>query len=258
MPPFYVGERDMILLVDIGNSNIVFGFARGDEICETYRLKTLLDKTSDEYYFMVKPIVDHFPVENIIISSVVPVVTSALKKAFLKLTKKEPLILGPGIKTGVQLKVDDPKTVGSDIICDVAGVKSLAEEAIIVDLGTATKYIYTKNQIFYGVSIAPGVSVSMKALVKNAALLPSVELVCPKKVIGTSTINCIQSGVIFGAASQVDGMIERIREEQNCPNAKVFATGGLSNLIVPLCKNKIIPFENLTLYGLLKIYQLNQ
>ncbi len=248
----------MILLVDIGNSNIVFGFAREEKILETYRLKTLLDKTSDEYYFMVKPILEHYPVENIIISSVVPVVTSALKKAFLKLTKKEPLILGPGIMTGVQLKVDDPKTVGSDIICDVAGVKAMAEEAIIVDLGTATKYIYMKNQVFYGVSIAPGVSVSMKALVKNAALLPSVELVCPKKVIGTSTVNCIQSGVIFGAASQVDGMIERIREEQNCPNAKVYATGGLSSLIVPLCKNEIIPCENLTLYGLLKIYQLNQ
>ncbi len=248
----------MILLVDIGNSNIVFGFAEAGKIKETYRLKTLLEKTSDEYYFLVKPILEHWAVEDIIISSVVPVLTSALKKAFQKHTGKPPLILGPGIKTGVQLKVDDPKTVGSDIICDVAGIKEFADEAIIVDLGTATKYIYTKNQVFYGVSIAPGVSVSMKALVNNAALLPSVELVCPKKVIGTSTIHCIQSGVIYGAASEVDGMVERIKEEMNCPNALVIATGGLSSLIVPLCRNQIITQENLTLHGLLRIYELNQ
>ena len=139
-------------------------------------------------------------------------------KVFIKFYGKNPLILGPGVKTGVQLKVDDPKTVGADIICDCAGVKGLADEAIVVDLGTATKYIYVKNQVFYGVSIAPGVSVSMKALVNSAALLPSVELVCPKKVIGTSTVNCIQSGVIYGAAAQVDGMIDRIKEEIGNPN----------------------------------------
>lgn len=247
----------MILLVDIGNSNIVYGFAKDKNIVETFRMKSFLDKTSDEYYFLLKPILEHYEVEDVIISSVVPVITSAIKKAFYKLLKRQPMILGPGIKTGVQLKVDDPKTVGADIICDVAGIKELADEAIIVDLGTATKYIYAKNQVFYGISIAPGVSVSMKALVNNAALLPSVELVCPKKVIGTSTISCIQSGVIYGAASQVDGMIERIKEELSCPNAKVYATGGLSSLIVPLCKNELIPIEDLTLQGLLRIYYLN-
>ncbi|MDE5868115.1 MAG: type III pantothenate kinase [Anaeroplasmataceae bacterium] len=247
----------MILLVDIGNSNIVYGFAKDKKIVETFRMKSFLDKTSDEYYFLLKPMLSHYEVEDVIISSVVPVITSAIKKAFYKLLKRQPMILGPGIKTGVQLKVDDPKTVGADIICDVAGIKDLADEAIIVDLGTATKYIYAKNQVFYGISIAPGVSVSMKALVNHAALLPSVELVCPKKVIGTSTISCIQSGVIYGAASQVDGMIERIKEELSCPNAKVYATGGLSSLIVPLCKNKLIPIEDLTLQGLLRIYYLN-
>ena len=248
----------MILLVDIGNTNIVFGLADNNEIKETFRLKSLTDKTSDEYYFLVKPIIDNIKIDDIIISSVVPVITSALKKALFRHTKKEPIILGPGIKSGVQLKVDDPKTVGSDIICDCAGIKDYADEAIIVDLGTATKYIYCKNQTFYGVSIAPGVSVSMKALVSNAALLPSVELVCPKKVIGTSTINCIQSGVIFGAASQVDGMIDRIKEEINNPNVKVIATGGLSKLIVPICKNEIELVENLTVIGLLRIYNLNK
>ncbi len=248
----------MILLVDIGNSNIVFGFAREHEIVETFRLKSMTEKTSDEYFMLLHPILKKYEVEDVIISSVVPVITSAIVKAIKKHIGKKPLVLGPGVKTGVQLKVDDPKTVGSDIICDVAGVKDLAEEAIIIDLGTATKYIYAKNQVFYGISIAPGVSVSMKALVNSAALLPSVELVCPKKVIGTSTVNCIQSGVIYGAASQVDGMISRIMKEMNCPNAKLLATGGLSKLIVPLCEHSIERIDNLTLLGLLRIYDLNQ
>ena len=249
----------MILLVDVGNSNILFGFAKDGKIIDTCRLKSFTDKTSDEYYYLISPILKNYEVEDVIISSVVPLITSALRKALRKYYSKEPIIMGPGIKTGVQLKVDDPKTVGSDIICDVAGLRGVTnDECIIVDLGTATKYIYTKNQIFYGISIAPGVSVSMKALVSNAALLPSVELVCPKKVIGTSTITCIQSGVIFGAASQVDGMIERIKEELNCPNAKVYATGGLCSLIVPLCKNEIVMLEDLTLTGLLKIYEMNR
>ena len=212
----------MILLVDIGNSNVVLALLENDKVVETFRLKSNIDKTSDEYYVSIKSVLKDYDIEDVIISSVVPVITSALKKVFIRLYKKEPLILGPGIKTGVSLKVDDPKTVGADIICDCAGIKGIVDEAIIVDLGTATKYIYVKNQTFYGVSIAPGVSVSMKALVNSAALLPSVELVCPKKVIGTSTINCIQSGVIFGAAAQVDGMIDRIKEEINNtqPNIK--------------------------------------
>ncbi|MBD5391139.1 type III pantothenate kinase [bacterium] len=247
----------MILLVDIGNTNIVLGFAEQEKVIDTYRIKTDLNRTADEYYVLIKPILGQYKIDDIIISSVVPVITSALKKAVLKQTKLEPMILGPGVKTGVQLKVDDPKTVGADIICDVAGIKGIADEAIIIDLGTATKYIYTKNQVFYGVSIAPGVSVSMKALVNNAALLPSVELVCPKKVIGTATVGCIQSGVIYGGAAQVDGMIERIKEEVGCRDAKVFATGGLSSLIVPLCKNEITLLEGLTLSGLLNIYKLN-
>lgn len=248
----------MVLLIDIGNSNIVFGFSSCGKIVETFRLKSYTNKTSDEYYLLIKPMLNLYKVDAVIISSVVPVITSAIKKACYKHLKKEPIILGPGIKTGVELKVDDPKTVGSDIICDVAGVYNYASEAIIIDLGTATKYIYTKNQVFYGVSIAPGVSVSMKALVDSAALLPSVELVCPKKVIGKSTISCIQSGVIYGAASQVDGMIDRIIEEMNCTDAKIFATGGLSSLIVPLCKHNINLVPELTLIGLDRIYSLNE
>lgn len=247
----------MILLADIGNSNIVFGFSDLKEIKKSFRFKTIINKTSDEYYILLKSLLDLFSFDDVIISSVVPIVTSALKKMFKDYYNIESKILGPGLKTGIQLKVDDPKTVGADMICDVVGAMKYYSEAIIIDLGTATKYIHAKNNVFLGCSISPGVAISMKALVSNAALLPNIELICPKKVIGTNTISCMQSGVIFGAASQVDGMIERIIDEIGIPNIPVIATGGLSTLIVPLCKNKIEHRENLTLLGLLEIYKKN-
>lgn len=248
----------MVLLVDIGNSNIVFSLSENKKIVNSFRIKTFDNKTSDEYYLLIKPLLDSFKIEDVIISSVVPIITSSLKKMFNERYNINSKILGPGLKTGIQLKVDDPKTVGADIICDAVGASIHYNEALIIDLGTATKYIYVKNNIFYGCSIAPGVAVSMKALVSSAALLPNIELASPKKVISTNTISCMQSGVIFGAASQVDGMIERIKEEINNPNVNVIATGGLSSLIVPLCKNKIERIENLTIEGLLAIYEKNQ
>lgn len=247
----------MILLIDVGNTNIVFGLHDKENLLNTFRVKTITDKTSDEYYLYVKPILDTFEFDDVIISSVVPVVTSALYKVFKKYYDIEAKALGPGIKTGIQLKVDDPKTVGADIICDCAGAMAYYDEAIVIDLGTASKYIYVKNNVFLGVSIAPGVAVSMKAMISSAALLPHVELVCPKKVLGTNTISCMQSGVIFGAASQVDGLIDRIMDEIGNHNIPVISTGGLSGLISPLCKHKIDRKENLTLLGLAEIYKKN-
>ena len=247
----------MVLLVDIGNSNIVFGFSDKKTISNTFRLKTFTDKTSDEYYLLIRTMLNSYEIEDVMISSVVPIVTSAFKKVFQSYYGIDAKIIGPGVKTGVSLKVDDPKTVGADMICDCAGALPFYNDVIIVDLGTATKYIYFKNQTFLGCSIAPGVSISLKSLVSSAALLPNVELVTPKKAIGTNTISCIQSGVVFGAAAQVDGMIDRIIEEIHNPNIPVIATGGLSRLIVPLCKHKIYQKDNLTLDGLLKIYKKN-
>lgn len=248
----------MVLLVDVGNSNIVFGFADENKILTSFRLKTLIDKTSDEYYILIKAMLEQYKITDVIISSVVPIITSAFNKLFKKYYNINSKIIGPGIKTGVQLKVDDPKTVGADMICDTAGAMSLYNEAIIIDLGTATKYIYVKNNTFFGCSIAPGVAISMKALVSNAALLPAIELTCPKRVIGTNTITCMQSGVIFGAASQVDGMVRRIKREIGRDDIPVIATGGLSSLIVPLCMERIEHHENLTLDGLLDIYNRNK
>ena len=248
----------MILLVDIGNSNIVFGLADDNNIVKTYRLKSFTDKTSDEYFILFNNIVSVDKIDGVIISSVVPMITSSLKKMFETYYNINPLILGPGVKTGVQLKVDDPKSVGADIICDCAGAMKYANECLVIDLGTANKYIYVKNNTFYGLAISPGVAISMRALVSNAALLPNIELVSPKNVLGTNTISCMQSGIIYGSASEVDGMITRIKDEIKNHNVKVIATGGLSKVITPLCKNEITIVENLTLDGLLQIYYKNR
>ena len=249
----------MILLVDIGNSNIVFGLTKDNiNIEKTFRLKSFTDKTSDEYYILFNNIVSVNEIDGVIISSVVPIITSSLKKMFETYYNVSPLILGPGIKSGVKLKVDDPKSVGADIICDCAGAMKYKDECIIIDLGTATKYIYVKNSTFLGLSISPGIAISMRALVSSAALLPNIELVSPKSVLGTNTITCMQSGIIYGAASEVDGMIDRIKEEIKSPNVKVLATGGLSKLIAPLCKNDMLIVEDLTLDGLLQIYLKNR
>ena len=247
----------MILLVDVGNTNIVFGFSDLNKVNKTFRFKTLTDKTSDEYYILIKSMLDMYEITDVIISSVVPIVTSALKKLFFTYYNIDAKVVGQGIKTGIQLKVDDPKTVGADMVCDCMGAMLYTNEAIVIDLGTATKYIYVKNNVFLGCSIAPGVSISMKALVNNAALLPSIEMQSPKKVISTNTISCMQSGVIFGSACEVDGMIDRIKEEVGNPNVTVIATGGLSKIIIPLYRNEIKTEANLTLDGLLQIYKKN-
>lgn len=247
----------MILLVDVGNSNICFGLADGNKILQTFRFKTQIDKTSDEYYLIVKEVFNNNKIDDIIISSVVPIITSALVKLFKKYLNINPLIVGQKLKSGVMIKVDDPKTVGADIICDCAGALDYTTDAIIIDLGTATKFIYMKDKTFYGCSIAPGVSISMKALADNAALLPNIELVKPDKVISTNTINCMQSGLIYGTKAQIDGMIDMIKEEIGNDMIKIIATGGLSSLIIPLSKHNITLDKDLTLKGLLNIYNRN-
>lgn len=249
----------MILLVDIGNSNIVFGVCDDitNKVLKNYRLKSFTDKTTDEYFMLFKNLIPEEKFESVVISSVVPIVTSALKKMFEKYFNISPIILGPGIKTGVMLKADDPRSVGADMICDVAGAMVHANESIVIDLGTATKYIYVKDNTFMGVSIAPGIVISMKALIDSAALLPSIELQTPKKIIGNNTIACMQSGVIYGAAAQIDGMIDRIKAEINNQDATIIVTGGLAKLIVPLLKHQVIYDENLVLEGLYAIYKKN-
>lgn len=247
----------MVLLVDVGNSNICFAIANNNEIISNFRIKTSLNRSSDEYYLLINSFIK-YDLKDVMISSVVPVVTSSLVKAFKKYYQISPKVIGHKVKTGINVITDDPKTVGADLICDVAGACEIFDEALIIDLGTASKFIYYKNKSFLGVSIAPGVAISMKTLVSSTSLLPNFELVAPKKVLNASTIPCLQSGVIFGFASLVDGMIEKIKEELNKPDLKVIATGGLISLITTYCRQPIHVVDDLlTLKGILNIYKKN-
>ncbi len=247
----------MFILCDVGNTSIEFAVCEGNNILRKFRIKTLVNRSSDEYIIMFKTLLGDVTFKDVLISSVVPVVTSALVKMFQKYYNIKVHVLGPGIKTGVMIKADNPREVGADLICDVAGSQCYGNDVIIIDLGTATKYIYQHNSTFMGISIAPGVVISMNALTNSAALLPSIELQTPKTVLCNNTISCMQSGVIYGAASQVDAMIDRIIDEIKVDNVKIVATGGLSGLIIPLCKHDIILDDELVLKGLLSIYNKN-
>lgn len=247
----------MFLLFDVGNTNIFIGVSDGFKIIDTYRLNTEITKTSDEYYIQMKNIIDFKSVKHVAISSVVPRITEKLKEISLKFIGLEPLIVGPGIKTGLNIKTDHPREVGADLICDAVGLDEDIKNALIVDLGTAIKYIYVKNKTILGVIITPGVSVSIKALVGHTALLPDIDLEIPKKVLGTNTIHCMQSGVTYGAAAQVDGLIDRVRKEVG-EDFEVILTGGLSALIAPLCSHKLTVDVDIILKGLLKIYNKNE
>ena len=247
----------MILLIDIGNSNICFGLHDSKTLINTYRIKSMADKSADEYYIIFNNFVKE-KIDDVVISSVVPTITSAIKKMVEKYYNISPKILGVGMKTGLKIIADDPKTVGADLLCDIAGASTYYNEAIVIDLGTASKFIYYKDNTFLGCVIAPGVATSTKAMTSKAALLPTFELSVPKKVLNNSTIPCMQSGVIYGFASMVDGLVKKIKQELNDPSLKIIATGGLVSLIAPLCEEKFDIIENnLILLGLYKIYLKN-
>lgn len=247
----------MVLLVDVGNSSIYFGLYDEIKIQRSFRIKSFRDKTSDEYYRLVHPFIQEEKLTQVVISSVVPFVTSALNKMFKQHLKLKPLIIAPGVKNGISFKVDDPKTVGADLLCAIAGLED-NDAYIIIDLGTATKYIYVKDKTLHGVVIAPGVITSLNALVSAAALLPSVELVTPQKVLGKNTVSCMQSGILHGTACQIDGMIDRIKNEVHQEDIKLIATGGLASTIIPNCSHEIHIEDQLVLNGIINIYKLNK
>ncbi len=247
----------MHLLIDIGNSSIYLGIEENKKIINTFRINSDVKKSADEYLVTLKSLLKEYEITDALICSVVPILTSSIKKAMETYYGFTPKIMGYGMKTGLNIKTDEPKSVGSDLIAvSVAGAKKF-EECLILDLGTATKYLYVTNNSLTGVAIGPGVAVSTKALISNAALLPNVELVAPKKVLNTSTIPCMQSGIIYGFASMIDGMVDKIKLELNKPNLSVIATGGLAKLIIPLCKNEIKLYPELILEGLISIYYKN-
>lgn len=254
----------MILTVDIGNSNINFGIFEGDEIKYVARIATNTAKTEFEYAAAIESAlslykIDRNEIEGAIISSVVPPLNNILRLAINLLYGVRAILVGPGVKTGINIHCDNPASVGADIICACVAAHYLyGSPSLVIDMGTATKMMVMNDKgAFIGVSIIPGVMVSLDALAMRTAQLPMVSLEAPKNVVGKNTSDCMRSGIVFGSASMLDGMIDRICDEVGVA-LPVYSTGGLSTMITPYCKHNITNDEFLVLKGLNIIYKKNQ
>ena len=254
----------MILAIDIGNSNIVLGCIENDQIVREVRMATDLLKTSDQYCVELSTTLnflelDRSAIEGTIISSVVPPVLNSFKTAIVKLTGKSPFVVGPGIKTGLNILLDNPAIAGGDLIVGaVAALSGYKPPLLIVDMGTATTITaIDENGSFIGGSIFPGVKISAEALSGKTAQLPAISLEAPSKAIGRNTIDCMKSGLMMGTAAMIDGMIERMEEELG-GHATVLATGGIARFVLPMCKREIIYEKDLLLKGLNILYKNNR
>ncbi len=254
----------MILTIDVGNSNIVLGGVQDDNIVFEARLRTDATKTSDEYCIDLKMILEVYGVaagdiEGSIIASVVPQVLNSMQTAVKKLTGKASLVVGPGLKTGLNIAIENPAQTGADLVVGcVAALREHKAPMIIVDMGTATTMIVLdKNSAMIGGCIMPGVKISMDALTDRTALLPGLQLDQPKKAIGRNTIDCMRSGIMMGAACMIDGMIQRMEEELGYPTT-VIATGGIARFVVPMCRKEIIYDKDLIVKGLAALYRDNK
>ena len=253
----------MILAIDIDNTNIVLGCIENDRILFEARMATDLIKTSDQYCAELKTMLSLFEVapENIdgsIISSVVPPVLNSFKTAIRKLTGCSALVVGPGIKTGLNIRMDNPSEVGSDLI--VAAVAAIAEYGaplLLVDMGTATTITaIDESGAFVGGCICPGVKISMEALTGRTAQLPGISLDAPRCAIGKNTRDSMRSGIMLGAAAMLDGLLDRMEEELRA-KVTVVATGGISKFVLPLCRRKMVYDRSLMLKGLKLLYTRN-
>lgn len=254
----------MILTVDIGNSNINFGVFDNNDIKFVARIATDRAKTEYEYATAIDGAMSIYginksSIDGAIISSVVPPLNSAMRDAIKLLYGIDAILVGPGVKNGINIHCDNPASVGADIICACVAAHYLyGSPSLIVDMGTATKMmVMNERGAFIGVSIIPGVMVSLDALANRTAQLPMVSLEAPKNVIGKNTADCMRSGIVFGNASMIDGMIDRIFEEVGT-SLPVYTTGGLASIITPYCKHKVTYDQHLVLKGLNIIYQKNR
>jgi type III pantothenate kinase len=254
----------MILAVDIGNTHIVTGCIEGLEIKNIFRMATQQARTEHEYAVSMKQILDFNGIKNTdfegaVMSSVVPPLTATMKTAIKILTGHTPIVVEASIKTGLNILIDNPAALGSDLVAaGVAARYSYKPPIIIFDMGTATTIsVIDENSNFLGGAIVPGVAVSLNALASRTSQLPMVPIEAPRRCIGTNTISSMQSGAVYGNAALMDGMIDRIEEELGC-SATVVATGGLAKKIIPYCRHKIILDEDLLLRGLAIIYDKNK
>ena len=248
----------------MGNSNIVIG---GIDDSQTYfveRVTTNRGKTDLEYAVNIKSILEihNVPVSSIegaILSSVVPPLNNTILSAVEKICGFRPMLVGSGMKTGLNIIMDNPKTVGSDMIVDaVAAIREYPGPIIIIDMGTATTMsVVDKSGNYIGGIIYPGLRVSLDSLSSKTAQLPSISLDIPKRVIGKNTIDCMRSGIMYGNAGMIDGILDHMEEELGEP-ATIIATGGLSRFVVPLCRHKILYDDALLLKGLMILYEKNK
>ena len=254
----------MILVVDIGNSNVVIGGVEGEKILFEARVRTEATKTSDEYCIDLKSILDIYNVdktaiEGSIIASVVPQVLNTFQTAVMKLTGKKALVVGPGLKTGLNIAIDNPSQTGADLVVGcVAALREHKPPMIVIDMGTATTMVVLdKNGALIGGSISPGVKISMDALTGGTALLPGLQLDQPKRAIGRNTTDCMRSGIMLGAACMLDGMIERMEEELGY-QTKVIVTGGIAKFVAPMCRREMTYDKDLLVKGLAALYRENK
>ncbi len=254
----------MILAVDIGNTNIVIGCIENGRNIFMDRLSTNRSKTLLEYAIDFKSILEiyHIDTEKLeggIISSVVPPVTGVVRSAIEKVTGKSIMLVEPGIKTGLNILMDNPAQVGSDLIVNaIAAIHEYKAPLIIIDMGTATTIsVVDEKKNYIGGMILPGLKVSLESLVSGTSQLPRISLESCKRLIGKNTTECMKSGVIYGNASCIDGMIARIQEELQ-QKATIVATGGLAAIVAPYCKENVIYDDELLLKGLYLIYCKNK
>ena len=254
----------MILVCDVGNTNVVFGLYDNDNCISKFRLVSSKNMYLDEYVAKINSIIldkkiDVSKIEGAIMSSVMPSISKIIKDAIKISFKVDPLVLGAGVKTGMAVLTDNPSEVGTDLVASCVGaVSKYGKPLILVDLGTATKInVIDKNGAFIGCVIAPGLKLSNEALVKSAPQLPIITYLAPKKVIGKNTMDSMNSAAIYGTASMVDGLVRKIERELGYNTIKL-ATGGLQELITPYCEIPFLVDQEILLYGLYKIYLKNK
>ena len=253
----------MILAIDIGNTNLTIGCFDGEQICFAERLSTDLTRTDLEYAVSIKTILELYGIKESrirggIISSVVPPLTKVIAQAAKKVIHRQIKVVGPGVKTGLNIHMDQPAQVGSDrIVNAVAAIEAYEAPIIVVDLGTATTIsLIDEKKNYAGGMILPGVATALEALTERTSQLPKISIEQPRKAIGKNTVDCMKSGIIYGSAACIDGMIDRIEDEIG-QKASLVATGGLAGTIIPHCKKEIPIDETLLLKGLQLIYNRN-
>ena len=254
----------MILAIDVGNTNIVLGMIENGEIQNVVRIHTDLRETGTEYAIKLRQVTDFYGIdlksfEGAIISSVVPPVTESLRLAVESLIGKKPLIVGPGMRTGMNVRIDDPSTMAGDLVVgSVAAIACSGAPLIVIDMGTATTMVLIDNEGSYrGGAIIPGIKLSYGALSSGTSLLPDIAILPPKRVIATNTVDSMRSGAVYGTAAMLDGMIDRMEKEIGYP-CTVVATGGLARTVVQNCSRDIIYDADLLLKGLWVLYDRNR